>query len=116
MMRTQMYAEVRLYYVPHSAVENITVSVCTHTHTSVWGAWCQVGGAGAPLVLSSDRFTTGGRPTGESLTNGGRSGTSCLDNILWRVRGGSTNLSSADSDGLGDPYCVVLANKNKVKF
>ena len=47
-----------------------------------------MGGASAPLVLSSDWLTTGGRRTGESFTNGGRSGTSCLDNILWRVRGG----------------------------
>ena len=86
MMRTQMYAEVRLYYL--TVQLRTSQSVCTHTHTSVWGAWCQVGGASAPLVLSSDWLTTGGRRTGESLTNGGRSRTSCLDNILWTVRGG----------------------------
>ena len=46
-----------------------------------------MGGASAPPVLSSDRLTTGGRRTGESFTNGGRSGSSsCLDNILWRER------------------------------
>ena len=35
MMRTQMYAEVRLRPLPHSAVENITV--CVHIHIPVCG-------------------------------------------------------------------------------
>ena len=82
MMKTQMYAEL----ITQESQTLLPHDVCTHTHTSVWGAWCQVGGASAPPVLSSDRLTTGGRRTGESFTNGGRSRpSSCLD-ILWRER------------------------------
>ena len=84
MMRTQMYAEVRLYYL--TVQLRTSQSVCTHTHTSVWGAWCQVGRASAPLVLSSDWLTTGGRRTGESFTNGNRSRTSCLEGGRRRER------------------------------
>ena len=83
MMKTQMYAEL----ITQESQTLLPHDVCTHAHTSVWGAWCQVGGASAPPVLSSDRLTTGGRRTGESFTNGGRScSSSRLDNILWRER------------------------------
>ena len=82
MMKTQiLITQESQTLLPHD--------VCTHTHTSVWGARCQVGGASAPPVLSSDRLTTGGRRTGESFTNGGWScSSSRFDNILWRERGG----------------------------
>ena len=86
MVRTQMYAEVGLYYL--TVQLRTSQSVCAHIHIPVCGEPGARCGASAPLVLSSDWLTTGGRRTGESFTNGGRSGTSCLDNILWRVRGG----------------------------
>ena len=76
---SQMYAEL----ITQKSQTLLPQNVCTHTHTSVWGARCQVGRASASPVLSSDRLTTDGRWTGESFTNGGQScPSSCLDNIL----------------------------------